>query len=118
MVTHLKIRFRNQYGQLDSIRQIPLPCAQIVNNNLAIPRTAIDAPAGSTITTFNTTYETDVLFGGDTYIGRYTEKNTFFYFYDWLYGQPDDTPFNYRSKYLGLYPRYWADFSRYERFRS
>lgn len=110
----LKIRFRNQYGQLDSIRQIPLPCAQIVNNNLAIPRTAIDAPPGSTITTFNTAYETDVLFGGDTYIGRYTEKNTFFYFYDWLYGQPDDTPFNYRSKYLGLYPRYWADFSRYD----
>jgi hypothetical protein len=110
----IKIRFRNQYGQLDAIRQIPLPCPQIVNNNLAIPATAIEAPPNSTITTFNVAYETGVLFGGDTYIGRYTEKNTFFYFYDWLYGQPDDTPFNYRSKYLGLYPRYWADFSRYD----
>jgi hypothetical protein len=112
--TGLKIRFRNQYGQLDGVRQIPLPCVQIVNNNLAIPETAIDAPPGSTVTTFNVDYSTGILFGGDTYIGRYTEKNTFFYFYDWLYGQPDDTPFNYRAKYLGLYPRYWADFSRYD----
>ena len=110
----LKIRFRNQYGQLDAIRQIPLPCRQIVNNNLPIPPSAIDAIPGATVTNFNVTYSTDILFGGDTYIGRYTEKNTFFYFYDWLYGQPDDTPFNYRSKYLGLYPRYWADFSRYD----
>lgn len=114
----LKIRFRNQYGQLDSIRQIPLPCAQIVNNNLAIPSTAISAVVGTkpgaTVTTFNVDYSTDVLFGGDTYIGRYTEKNTFFYFYDWLYNQPDETPVNYRAKYLALYPRYWADFSRYD----
>lgn len=110
----LKIRYRNQYGQLDAIRQIPIPCPQIVNNNLAIPASAISAPPGSTVTTFNVSYETDVLFGGDTYIGRYTEKNTFFYFYDWLYNQPDETPINYRNKYLGLYPRYWADFSRYD----
>ena len=112
--TGLKIRFRNQYGQLDGVRQMPLPCVEIVNNNLPIPDSAIDAPEGSTVTTFNIDYSTGVLFGGDTYIGRYTEKNTFFYFYDWLYGQPDETPFNYRSKYLGLYPRYWADFSRYD----
>jgi hypothetical protein len=110
----LKIRFRNQYGQLDQIRQIPLPCPHIVNNNKPIPDSAIDAPVGSTVTIFNANYSTDVLFGGDTYIGRYTEKNTFFYFYDWLYGQPDETPFNYRAKYLGLYPRYFADFSRYD----
>ena len=112
--TGLKIRFRNQYGQLDGVRQMPLPCVEIVNNNLPIPDSAIDAPEGSTVTTFNIDYSTGVLFGGDTYIGRYTEKNTFFYFYDWLYGQPDETPFNYRAKYLGLYPRYWADFSRYD----
>ena len=110
----LKIRFRNQYGQLDSIRQIPLPCFQIVNDNLPISDAAIEAPIGSQVTTFKTTYSSGVLFGGDTYIGRYTEKNTFFYFYDWLYNQPDETPFNYRSKYLGLYPRYWADFSKYD----
>ena len=114
-----KIRFRNQYGQLESARQIPLPCPQIVNNNLPIPSSAITSIQPTEkdplpTTSFNTTYSTNVLFGGDTYIGRYTEKNTFFYFYDWLYNQPDETPFNYRAKYLGLYPRYWADFSKFD----
>jgi hypothetical protein len=118
----LKIRFRNQYGQLDQIRQISLPCSYMVNDNKPISNSEITVPSnassnntpGAYATTFKNTYSTGVLFGGDTYIGRYTEKNTFFYFYDWQYNQPDETPFNYRNKYLGLYPRYWADFSRYD----
>ncbi len=110
--TGLKIRYRNQYGQLDGVRQIPIPCPQIVNNNDPIPDTAITVTPGATI--FNTTYTSSVLFGGDTYISRYTEKNTFLYFYDWLYEQPDGTEFDYRLRYLGLYPRFWADFTKYD----
>lgn len=110
----MKIRYRNQYGQLDSVVQIPLPCCQIVNSNNSIPSTAITYSENASFTTFNVTYSSEVLFGGDTYIGRYTEKNTFFYFYDWLYGEPDLTGIDYRDKYLVLYPRYYADFTRYD----
>jgi len=110
----LKVRFRNQYGQLDSIIQLPTGCAQIVNNNEPIPQSAIVHDPASAVTTFLTIYNTPILFGGDTYIGRYTEKNTFFYFNEWLYNQPDGTEFDYKESFLGLYPRYWADFTKYE----
>lgn len=98
-----KVRYRNQYGQLDSIEQIPLPCPLTVNNNKPFTDANINKPIN-----------TPVLFGGDIYIGRYTEKNTFFYFSDWLYNQPDGTSFDYSLRYLGLYPRYWANFEKYD----
>jgi len=53
------------------------------------------------------------LFGGDVYLGRYTEKNTFFFFYDWLYDQPDGFQFNYAQHVMIPYPRYWANFNRF-----
>jgi hypothetical protein len=96
-----KVRFRNQYGQLNSIEQIPLPCPVNLGNSF------IDADINKPISS-------PVLFGGDTYIGRYTEKNTFFYFSDWLYNQPDGTAFDYTLRYLGLYPKYWARFQQYD----
>jgi hypothetical protein len=99
--TGAKVRFRNQYGQLDSIEQIPLPCS-------------VTLSAPFTSSNINRSIDSPVLFGGDTYIGRYTEKNTFFYFSDWLYNQPDGTPFDYSLRYLGLYPRYWATLENYD----
>jgi hypothetical protein len=96
-----KLRYRNQYGQLDSIKQIPINCSIIVDDN---------TPINSTTSVF----KTPVLFGGDIYISRYTEKNTFFYFSDWLYNEPDGTDFDYSLRYLGLYPRYWANFEKYD----
>lgn len=96
----LKVRMDNQYSQVQSVRQIPIPCREIVNNNQAITAKRI--------------YSSTTLFGGDTYVGRYTEKNTFFYFYDWLYNVPDGTEFNYRDYYMVGYPRYWADFTEFE----
>lgn len=113
----LKIRVRNLYGQLESVKQVPIKCRVQVNNGNPIPNTAITTNQGSgelPVTIFNTTYKSPVLFGGDIYIGRYTEKNTFFYFYDWLYKEPDGTFINYTDKYLGLYPRYWANFIDYD----
>jgi hypothetical protein len=95
----LKQRQRNQYGQLYSILQVPTSsCMQtweIDPNN----------PAGAT---------SEVIFGGDTYIHRYTEKNTFFYFYNWLYNLPDDTEFNYRLYKMLPYPTYWMDTREYD----
>lgn len=101
--TGAKVRYRNQYGQLDSIEQIPVPCPLTVNDNKPFTSNDINKPIS-----------TPVLFGGDIYIGRYTEKNTFFYFSDWLYNQPDGTTFDYSLRYLGLYPKYWANFETYD----
>lgn len=67
----LKVNFLSQYGQIDSIRQIPI--SSCVYNYLDQP----------------------ILFGGDTYINRYTEKNQYLFFNDWLVDQPQDYVYNY-----------------------
>lgn len=70
-----------------------------------IPLGGVDGPCGGH--PCNAPFRTYTLFGGDTYVNRYTEKNSFFYFYDWLYGQPDRTEFDY-LKYRNVpYPTYW-----------
>lgn len=101
----LKQRIRNQYGQLESVIQVPTNCREIVNNNNPIP---LADPA------FKYIFSSRVIFGGDTYIGRYTEKNTFFYFYDWLMNQPDGTEFDYRLRTMVNNPRFWADFTKFD----
>ncbi len=53
------------------------------------------------------TYNSYPLFGGDIYINRYTEKNSFFYFTDWLYGQPDRYEWDYLKYRNVAYPTYW-----------
>lgn len=92
----LKQRINNQYGQINNIKQV------IISNCMQTP------PESTKPTNSN------VLFGGDTYIGRYTEKNTFFYFYDWMYNKPDGTEFDYTKHYMIPFPRFWANFEKYE----
>ena len=90
----IKSRLRNQYGQVDGILQLPTgSCMQ---------EWSVDPtnPPGAT---------SDVIFGGDTYIGRYTEKNTFFYFFDWMFDLPDDFEYDYRLRKMVPYPTYWMD---------
>lgn len=87
----LKQRIRNQYGQLDGVMQVPTG-------------TCVFTP-GSTTNPFSS----PVIFGGDVYIGRYTEKNTMPFFYDWLYGQDDGYEYNYNGKKNVLYPTYWMN---------
>lgn len=95
----LKIDFVNQYGQLDGIVQIPI-------------QTCYDATSPKQP---GKTYSSNVLFGGDIYINRYTEKNPFFYYIDWLYNVPDGTPYDYPQYSNTLYPRYWANFEKFDR---
>ena len=92
----LKVFIDNQYGQLNNrIKQIPIGCIQPILN-------------------LSTRFESGIIFGGDTYITRYTEKNTMFYFYEWLNGQPDDYEFNY-DNYLNVpRPLYWVDTREYD----
>jgi hypothetical protein len=67
----IKVDFASQYGQIDSIRQIPISsCVYTIN-------------------------EVPILFGGDIYLNRYTEKNNYLYFNDWLIEQPEDVTYNY-----------------------
>lgn len=91
----LKIDYDNQYGQLSGIVQVPIsPC--YIPTDYRMP---------------NTIYTTPTLFGGDIYIGRYTEKNPFFYFNTWLINVPNGSQIDY-SEYLNvIYPRYWANFT-------
>lgn len=94
----LKFNFENQYGQLDNIMQIPIStCYQ-----------------ESEIVDANQKFKSAVLFNGDTYVGRYTEKNTFFYFYDWLHTQPNGAERDYRKYYNVGYPRFWANTVPYD----
>ena len=92
----LKQRIDNQYGYITGVQQIP-------TGNCVMPVPAI-----------NTAGTSDVIFGGDTYVSRYTEKNTFFFFYNWLYGQPDGAQFDYTKNEMIPYPRYWANFDGFE----
>lgn len=111
----IKVRLRNQYGQLSGIKQIPItPCEQkitldlpvipgisVPENNFITSNTGVSCPTIfdpitlSSNLILKTLSQTPIFFGGDTFINRYTEKNTFFYFYDWLWQQPDGYEFNY-----------------------
>jgi hypothetical protein len=98
----LKVRLRNQYGQLPSIKQLTTGC---------IIRTKLTTTSTDTSILMS---DSPIIFGGDIYIGRYTEKNTFFYFYDWLMNQPDGTEFDYRLRSMVSNPRFWADFTAFD----
>jgi hypothetical protein len=88
----LKTRLRNQYGQLQSIRQL-----------LA---TSCVLPIQST--------NSGTIFGGDIYIGKYSEKNTLYYFQQWLDSQPNGYAFNYNKQKMFEWTAFWMDTDSYD----
>ena len=82
-----KSRLRSQYGQVYSIQQLPASDCIIPLSNTS----------------------TGIIFGGDTYIGRYQEKNTFYHFYQWLLGQKNRTEFNYHLYDTVQHTAFWMD---------
>lgn len=90
----LKQRIRNQYGQITGVLQQPASACLFDVDPVASKTTPI--------------------FGGDVYLNRYTEKNTFFFFYDWLYDQPDGFGIDYSAKRMLPFPRFWANFNDFE----
>tara|TARA_R110002153_G_scaffold116125_3_gene259756 strand:+ start:12742 stop:18177 length:5436 start_codon:yes stop_codon:yes gene_type:complete len=76
-----------QYGQIANINQVPVSTC-----DMDISKTT-----------------SNVLFNGDVFVGRYTEKNTMHFFYDWLKDQPDGAQFNYKLKKMVTHPRFWMD---------
>jgi hypothetical protein len=81
-----------QYGQIDSTKQVPIGCVQ-----------QITPKAGYTFG------PSPVMFGGDTYINRYTEKNPFMFFNDWLVDTPQDFRYDYRDYINVPYPMFWIN---------
>jgi hypothetical protein len=89
----LKVDFKNVYGQLSSIVQLPIgTCAQLVKPIVGKPNAS------------------EVYFNGDTYVNRYTEKNVFPLFTQWAFNLPNGTDFDYKLYANVPYPRYWATF--------
>lgn len=80
-----KSRLRSQYGQVESIQQLPTGCVLPMKNT------------------------TGVIFGGDTYIGRYQEKNTFYHFYKWMFEEADRAEFNYHNYDTVQHTAFWMD---------
>lgn len=94
----LKVRLRNQYGQIGDVKQIPVSCFNPIKSTAIV----------------NSGFSSPVIFGGDMYITRYTEKNTMFFFSEWLYGQPDGFEYDYLSRKMLPFPKYWIDSKSYD----
>jgi len=111
----LKVRYRNQYGQIDSPAQQTTGCVyKLLPNNQPLGDESLDLNDPTKPIPLVVVSNTPTIYGGDVYIGRYTEKNTFFYFYDWLYMVPDGTEIDYTTKYMISFPRFFADFFKYD----
>ncbi len=107
----LKFRIKNQYGQLDTVRQIiATPCEQKIDfKNLAETQTySPDANCPSPLV-LNKIQNTQVFFGGDTYVNRFTEKNIMPFFQFWLYNTARGEEFNYFLYPSVPFPKFWAN---------
>ena len=101
----LKVNIDNQYGQIDNILMQPAggDCNMVDPNNLQ---------AGVKITD-NGGYS-QVHWGGDVYINRYTEKTSMPFFWDFLKdGEPDGIAWDYKNYPNVPYPRYWLDSNKF-----
>ena len=104
----LKVAFKNQYGQIDQIKQLPTGCYFNFKDTFQDSEDTIE-----TVDT-NTEFYTPTIFGGDTYINRYTEKVIMPFFWDFLSGQPDGFPYDYRLRSNVPRPIYWMNTAKYD----
>ena len=111
----LKSTIDNQYGQLDQILQQPIHgCFKFKDQQLTDAQgNLLDIIPDDRFST------TTVLFGGDVYINRYTEKVTMPFFYNFLFKKEGEQPsypgypFDY-SKYSNVpFPRFWMNTEKY-----
>lgn len=93
----IKRKIANQYGQLGNAKILHTGYTQ----NVEIPE---DGRA----------YETGVVFGGDTYINRFTVKRKLQYFNQFEFDQQDGHEFDYTKYYNIPYPRFWINTEEYD----
>ena len=111
----IKGRVRNQYGQLNGIKQITItPCEQKFDPTTILPLGPYSLPGCVGSFTYKRIAASPILFNGDTYINRYTEKNTMCFYYDWLYGQPDGMEYNYYLHQMIPQTRFNVNSIRYD----
>ncbi len=109
----IKNRISNQYGQLDGVKQIIATSCEQKFNYTTLP--FVGPYVCNTVNyTVKIIGSSPIVFGGDTYINRYTEKNNMFFFYDWLYNSVDGTEFNYLLYQNINQPRFWVNSSSYD----
>tara|TARA_R100001463_G_scaffold5551_2_gene18767 strand:+ start:4349 stop:12184 length:7836 start_codon:yes stop_codon:yes gene_type:complete len=116
--TALKVKFENQYGQLDQINQIPVrgcvshfsdyPLLDEQGNVIPFTNENVLTDGGVGI------FKTPSLFGGDCYLNRYTEKVIMPFFWDFLKEQPDGFPYDYRLRSNVPRPIYWMNSQKYD----
>jgi hypothetical protein len=107
--TALKVAFRNQYGQLDQIKQIPAGCITYFEDQQRFDN------QGDPITpTVDDLYTTSTIYGGDCYLNRYSEKVIMPFFWDFLKEQPDGFPYDYKLRSNVPRPMYWMDTKKFE----
>ena len=95
----LKYNFDNQYGQLDGIKQIPMrSCVNYLDPNK--PDEIM--------------HSSSLIFAGDIFINRYTEKVIMPIFAQYLLGQPDEFTYDYSNHVNIPYPRYWLDSQKFD----
>lgn len=93
----LKVPLHAQYGQLEGCVLLPI--------STGVHASSVEKGA---------VFASPVLFGGDVYINRYTEKNSFPLFHEWMHDMPDSTEWDYNSYAMLPYPRYWINTTQYE----
>ena len=107
--TALKVAFRNQYGQLDQIKQLPVGCITYFKDQ---QKTSSD---GNLLApTVDSKFVTGTIYGGDCYLNRYSEKVIMPFFWDFLNGQPDGFPYDYKLRSNVPRPIHWMDTSKFE----
>ncbi|MFN9108973.1 MAG: hypothetical protein ACK5XN_02680, partial [Bacteroidota bacterium] len=74
----IKLSVPSQYGQLESIKQLPI--SECIYKTFPAVNNVVSSP---------------VFFGGDVYINRFTEKNSMFFFNAWMQDEPDNSEFDY-----------------------
>ena len=104
-----KTPIRSQYGQLEQIIQLHTQgCFNFKDQQLLNPNGTLIP-----ITPY-TTFSTNTIYAGDSYIARYTEKTIMPFFYLFLKEGNDGIPFDY-SKYANVpFPRYWMNSEKFE----
>ena len=93
----MRIAMPSQYGQLERIKQIPISTCVFSINPI------------NPISTVYSTVSSGPLWGGDTYLNRFTEKNTMFFFNNWQMGEPDGTDINYTNYHNIPFARFWMN---------
>ena len=109
----LKLRLRNQYGQLDGIKQMVITACEQRLGNALNPIVLLQSQSAQADAKLGLR-RTQIFFYGDTYINRFTEKNNMFMFYDWLFDQPDGYEFDYTQRPMIAFPRFWVNSTSFD----